>query len=62
MKNYKVITIAENTGLDLAVFASKEEAMNAIELAKPLFDASFDAIPTSEPANTTYSEWASVAW
>lgn len=61
--NYKVITNAENTGLDLVVFESMEEAESAVELAKEMFnDASFEIMQTSEPFNTTYREWVVAPW
>lgn len=62
MQGYKVITTAENTGLDLVVFPSSEEAKMAVELAKDLFDGSFDVVETKEAPNTTYGQWVAAGW
>jgi hypothetical protein len=62
MQSYKVITTAENTGLDLAVFPSCEEAEMAAELAKEMFAGTFEVIETKESPNTTYGKWVAAGW
>jgi len=61
--SYKVITNAENTGLDGAVFATKSEADAAVADCMLVFeDVAFSVISTSEPANTTYEDWNAAGW
>ena len=62
MQSYKVITTAENTGLDLAVFPSCEEAKMAVELAKEMFAGTFEVVETKQSPNTTYAEWNAAGW
>ena len=60
---YKVITNAENTGLDGVVFATRLEAVAAECDCKLVFtESSFEIVETSDPANTTYSEWNAAGW
>jgi hypothetical protein len=59
---FKVITKAENTGFDGAVFATIPEATEAVIVAKQVFDERFDVVSTSEPANTTFAEWNAAGW
>jgi hypothetical protein len=60
---FKVVTKAENTGLDCAVFATIPEATEAVIVAKQVFAGErFDVVSTSEPANTTFAEWNAAGW
>ena len=59
---FKVVTKAENTGFDGAVFATIPEATEAVIVAKQVFDERFDVVSTSEPANTTFAEWNAAGW
>jgi hypothetical protein len=60
---YKVATKAENTGLDCAVFATIAEAVEAVIVAKHIFnDDQFEVVATEEPANTTFHEWNAAGW
>jgi len=60
---FKVITNAENTGLDGAVFATKGEADSAVSDCMLVFaDIAFSVISTRDPANTTYEGWNSAGW
>jgi hypothetical protein len=59
---FKVVTKAENTGLDCAVFATIPEATEAVIVAKQVFNERFDVVSTSEPANTTFAEWNAAGW
>jgi hypothetical protein len=61
--NYAVVTTAQNTGLDSAIFATREEAEQAIEVSKQIFGKSrFDIVKTNEPVNTTFEEWDNAGW
>ena len=55
--SYKVVTSAENTGLDVAVFSFVEDAEWAGEYIETVFGESFHVVETEEPANTTYGKW-----
>jgi hypothetical protein len=60
---FKVVTKAENTGFDGAVFATIPEATEAAIVAKHVFAGErFDIVPTSEPANITFDEWNAAGW
>jgi len=60
---FKVITNAENTGLDGVVFASKGDADSAVSDCMLVFvDVAFSVISTSEPASATYAEWSKTGW
>ncbi len=60
---YKVITNAENTGLDGAVFPSENQAYFAVCYCRLVFAGrSFEIIKTKEPANTTYEQWNKTGW
>ncbi len=63
-RQYKVITEASDTGLEYAVFATREEAEQAIETCKTFVyeQYSFDVLQTADPANTTFQEWDSKGW
>ena len=60
--NYRVVTTAENTGLDSAVFGSETDAELAMMLASREFDAAFCIIATEEESNTTCEEWIASGW
>ena len=60
--NYRVVTTAENTGLDSAVFASQSDAELAMKLASAEFDSAFRIAETKDEANTTYEEWIAEGW
>ena len=62
--NYKVVTDAQNTGLDCEVFATKAEAEDAIELCKQFVfsDYNFDVLPTNDAVTTTLEEWSKKDW
>ena len=64
MSNYKVVTDAQNTGLDSEVFATKAEAEDAIELCKQFVfsDYTFDVLPTNDEVTTTLQEWSEKDW
>jgi hypothetical protein len=59
---YQVITNAQNTGLDSAVFASLEEAEQAIVTAKQVIEGEFAVVPTDKEATTTFEEWNNAGW
>jgi hypothetical protein len=63
-RQYKVITEASDTGLEHAVFATREEAEQAIETCKTFVyeQYSFDVLETADPANTTLQEWDAKGW
>jgi hypothetical protein len=63
-RQYKVITEASDTGLEYAVFATREEAEQAIETCKTFVyeQYSFDVLETADPANTTFQEWDAKGW
>jgi hypothetical protein len=63
MMAYKVVTEAENTGFDGAIFATIPEATEAVIVAKHVFPGErFEIVSTSEPANTTFAEWNAAGW
>ena len=64
MANYKVVTDAQNTGLDCEVFATKDEAEQAVKACKNFaFGAyKFDVVQTSEPVTTTFEQWNTQDW
>ena len=64
MTNFKVVTDAQNTGLDEAIFATRDEAEQAVEACKDFaFEHyEFDVVQTSEPATTTFEQWNAKGW
>ena len=64
MLNYKVITNAQNTGLDCEVFATKDEAEQAVEACKnfAFVGYEFEVVQTSEPATITFERWSTLDW
>ena len=64
MANYKVDTDAQNTGLDCEVFATQDEAEQAVKACKDvgLDQYRFDVLPTNEPVSTTFSDWDAKGW
>lgn len=59
---YQVITTAQNTGLDSAVFASLEEAERAMATAKKVAEGEFLVVHTDKEATTTFEEWNNAGW
>lgn len=59
---YQVITTAQNTGLDSAVFATLEEAERAMATAKRVVEGEFLVVHTDKPANTTFEQWNEAGW
>jgi len=58
-----VITDAENTGLDCAVFATREEATQALDIVKEVFhDLTAEVCKVSEFPNTTFHELNARGW
>ena len=64
MTNYKVVTDAQNTGLDCEVFATQGESEQAVETCKNFaFDAyKFYVVQTGEPVTTTFEQWNAQGW
>ena len=61
--NFAVVTTAQNTGLDSAVFATQDEAEQAIKASRPIFQQDeFLCIPTDKPVTTTFKEWNNAGW
>lgn len=56
---YAVEADADNTGFDGVVFASREEAEEAIQAVKSMYsqDRIFTVYETTEPATTTLAAW-----
>ena len=64
MSNYKVVTDAQNTGLDCEVFATREDAEVAIDICKQfVFNyRTFSVLPTDDEVTTTLAEWQNKSW
>lgn len=60
---YEVITDAQNTGLDGEVFATKQEAEQAVATCKAVFGQSkFEIVETAKPATITFDSWDARGW
>ena len=59
---YQVITTAQNTGLDSAVFATKEEAEQAMVTAKQVVEGEFMVVHADKEATTTFEQWNNAGW
>jgi len=60
-----IVNSIENTGLDCAVFGSRDEAEMAAEMVREWFDCSensCDVIATIAPATTTFERWCEANW
>lgn len=60
-----IVNSVENTGLDCAVFSSRDEAEMAAEMVREWYEieqTACDVVATIAPATTTFERWCEASW